>query len=240
MAIDNSAGRSPFLLLGDHAGNAIPRLLGDLGLDAKEMGRHIALDIGVRELGAGLADALDAVFIHQPYSRLVIDCNRAPYSPQSIVETSDGTRVPANVGLDGNAAGARIAAVHEPYHRAIAAEIARRRGEGIETILVSLHSFTPALAGVARPWQIGLLHDKGETGFSYRLLGQLRRVSGLCVGDNEPYQMDGTDYTVPLHAYSGGLAYAEIEIRQDLLSDAEGVRRWCGILNDALAVAAIA
>ncbi|MBV9949245.1 MAG: N-formylglutamate amidohydrolase, partial [Myxococcales bacterium] len=48
----------------------------------------------------------------------------------------------------------------------------------------------------------------------------------LAVGDNQPYAMDGTDYTVPRHAHAQGLPYLELEFRQDLLGDDAGVRRW--------------
>jgi predicted N-formylglutamate amidohydrolase len=43
---DNAAAGSPFLLTSDHYGRAIPRILGDLGLPASELTRHIAWDIG--------------------------------------------------------------------------------------------------------------------------------------------------------------------------------------------------
>jgi predicted N-formylglutamate amidohydrolase len=231
-------GRSPFLLLGDHAGNAMPASLSGLGLKDSELRRHIAWDIGVRALGEKLADDLDAPFLHQPYSRLVIDCNRSPGSPQSIVAVSDGIPVPGNAGLDSSAVEARIAAVHRPYHAAVAAEIERRRSAGMATILIALHSFTPVMAGVPRPWDAGILHDKGETGFSLRLLERLRLIPGLNVGDNEPYRMDEVDYTIPLHAWPAGLAYAELEVRQDHLSTPEGVSRWAALLAEAFAAAA--
>src|SRR5450759_1187858 len=72
----NPAGRSPFLLTCDHYGRAIPRILGDLGLPAGELTRHIAWDIGIAGLAEALAQHLDAHLIAQRYSRLVIDCNR--------------------------------------------------------------------------------------------------------------------------------------------------------------------
>lgn len=238
VAIRRGDGRSAFLLLGDHAGNALPAALGDLGLEEVARNRHIAWDIGVRALGERLADDLDAPLLLQPYSRLVIDCNRSPGSPQSIVAVSDGTAIPGNQDLDPAAVEARIAEVHRPYHEAIAAEIARRRAAGTTTILVALHSFTPVMAGFERPWDAGILHDKGETAFSLRLLQELRRVPGLSVGDNEPYRMDEVDYTIPRHAWSAGLAYAELEVRQDHLSAPEGVASWAALLAEALTAAA--
>jgi predicted N-formylglutamate amidohydrolase len=160
---------------------------------------------------------------------LVIDCNRDPSAPASIVEISDGTPVPGNGSLDAAARGARRAAIHEPYHARIASEIAMRRSGGALPVLVALHSFTPMLLGAAaapRPWQLGILHDRGDTRLSRAMLARLRREDGLTVGDNEPYRMDGTDYTVPRHAYANGLPYVEVELRQDLLAGPDDARRW--------------
>src|ERR1700742_2511370 len=78
---DNRAGRSPFLLTSDHHGRLIPRSLGDLGLPAGELTRHIAWDVGIAGVAAALSKDLDAHLIAQRYSRLVIDCNRPPAAP---------------------------------------------------------------------------------------------------------------------------------------------------------------
>lgn len=230
----NPQGRSPFLLLGDHAGIAIPAALGTLGLDAADLARHLACDIGVRGLGEALAERLDAVFVHQRYSRLVVDCNRDPQAPDAIPERSDGTVIPGNVGLDAAARADRVAVVHAPYQAAIAAEIARRAAP---PVLVSLHSFTPVMAGQRRPWDVGILHDAGDARFARAMLAALAARGDFVVGDNEPYRMDSIDYTVPRHAYPAGLAYAEIEVRQDHLADAAGQQRWAAILEAALRAA---
>jgi predicted N-formylglutamate amidohydrolase len=221
--IDNPAGQSLFLLLGDHAGSGIPGRLGNLGLPEADLQRHIALDIGVARLGRTLAAALDAVFVEQSYSRLVVDCNRAEGSPESIVATSDGTIIAGNAKLDEDDRERRYREIFDPYHAAIAAALDQRKAEGRGVILVSLHSFTPVLGPERRPWDVGILHDGGDTAFALALARQLRSASRWCIGDNEPYRMDDTDYTVPFHAYSRGLPYAEIEIRQDHLASEAGV-----------------
>src|SRR5262245_19320318 len=92
--VENPDGAAPILLLGDHAGRAIPPSLGQLGLDPADLDRHIAWDIGVAALGTLLSAALDATFIHQRFSRLVIDCNRAEDQAGLIAEISDNTIVP--------------------------------------------------------------------------------------------------------------------------------------------------
>jgi predicted N-formylglutamate amidohydrolase len=230
----NPGGGASFLLLGDHAGNAIPRALGTLGLDQVERTRHIAWDIGIGALGRILAARLDAAFLCQPYSRLVIDCNRDPAAPDSIAGTSDGTVVPGNQRLSAQDREARIAAIHTPYQSAIAAELARRDLEGRETVLVALHSFTPSLEGMDRPWQIGVLHDGGDPAFATAVLRALRARGDLEVGDNEPYAMDATDHTIPRHAYARRRPYVELEIRQDLLGSPSSVEGWSERLSGTL------
>ncbi len=225
---------SPFVLVGDHAGSAIPQSLGDLGLSATDRARHIAVDLGSQAMGEVLAHRLGAPFLSQAYSRLVIDCNRAPGHAESIVEASDGTPVPGNIGLDEAQRTARVDEVLEPYQRAIA-ELLDARGQAI---LVSLHSFTPMMGGTPRPWEIGVLHDGHQDAFALRLLGALQARGDVVVGDNQPYRMDDTDYTVPRHAYPRGLSYAEIEVRQDLLANPDDVERMAtilaGVLKEAL------
>ncbi|MBV9510622.1 MAG: N-formylglutamate amidohydrolase [Caulobacteraceae bacterium] len=219
--VHNLDGASPFVLLGDHAGRETPARLERLGLKARDIGRHIAWDIGVAGLGEGLARRLDAPFMRQAYSRLVIDCNRDPGHPGSIVEVSDGTAIGANAGLSEAERRMRIAEVFRPYHARIEQLLDLRHTHGRGTLLVCLHSFTPAMGGQARPWWFGVLH-RGDSAFSAAVIHTLRRRwSEALVGDNEPYAMDGTDYTAPHHADRLGLDYLELEIRQDLIDAPE-------------------
>ena len=223
---DNTAGRSPFLLTCDHYGRAIPRLLGDLGLPASELTRHIAWDPGIAGVADALAKHLDAHLIAQRYSRLVIDCNRPPGAPSSIPRISEATVIPGNEGLGRDAAEARRRSIFDPYHRRIHEVIDRRLREGIPTVLVSLHSFTPLYAGIARPWHIGTLYHR-DTKLPPLLLKLLRDEPDLVVGDNEPYAVsDETDYTIPVHGEARGLMNSGIEIRQDLIADQAGQRQW--------------
>ncbi len=222
-----------FLLLGDHAGNAVPAALGNLGLSQDELGRHIGLDIGISELGAELAERLNAPFVEQRYSRLVVDCNRKPDAADAIAAVSDGTPIPGNTAIADDARAPRYSAIFTPYHAAIAKVLDDRDAAGLLTTIVSLHSFTPCLAGIARPWTIGVLHDAGDTRFAKALLQILRDHEGERIGDNAPYHMDDTDFTVPRHAYPDR-PYAEIEIRQDLLASPASRRAVADLLTSAL------
>ena len=222
----NAAGRSPFLLTCDHYGRLIPRALGDLGLPESELTRHIAWDIGIAGVAERMSQQLDAHLIVQRYSRLVIDCNRPPSAASSIPRISEATIVPGNEGLAREEAEKRRAEIFDPYHRRIGEIIDARRGQGLPTVLVSLHSFTPVYAGIARPWHIGTLYQR-DTHLPPLLLRGLRAEGDLVVGDNEPYAVsDDTDYTIPVHGEARGLINTGIEIRQDLIADPAGQNSW--------------
>lgn len=213
----NAGAPSALLLLGDHAGREIPARLDSLGLAAADLERHIAWDIGIAGLGARLSALLNALFIRQAYSRLVVDCNRRPEANDAIPKESDGTPIPGNRDLSPLAIAARLAEIYQPYQDAIAAALDGRTGR--RTVLVALHSFTPSMAGRDRPWRLGVLHRR-DSAFSSAMLARLRADLGeASIGDNAPYAMDETDNTIPLHADPRGLDYLELEVRQDLLAD---------------------
>ena len=86
------SGVSPFVFLCDHSGRRIPARLNDLNMSQDDLKRHIAWDIGIEGVGRALSSYFDACLIMQPYSRLVIDCNRRPGSETSILAVSDGTK----------------------------------------------------------------------------------------------------------------------------------------------------
>jgi predicted N-formylglutamate amidohydrolase len=222
----NAGSRSPFLLTCDHYGRLLPQTLGDLGLPASELERHIAWDIGIAGVAEALSTHLDAHLIAQRYSRLAIDCNRPPDAPSSIPWISEATTIPGNEALARDAAETRRRAIFDPYHNRIAEVIDRRGREAIPTVLVALHSFTPVYAGISRPWHIGTLYQR-DTRLPPLLLKLLRAESDLVVGDNEPYAVsDETDYTIPVHGEARGLMNTGIEIRQDLIADPAGQRQW--------------
>jgi predicted N-formylglutamate amidohydrolase len=234
-SVRNPGADSPFLLVGDHAGREIPAALRDLGLPASALDLHIACDIGAAALGARLSDQLGATFIAQRFSRLVIDCNRDPARPDAIAEVSDGVTVPGNAALTPAERADRVDEIFAPYHARIAAEIVARWDR--PTILLALHSFTPVMGGFARPWRFGVLH-MGDSRLSEAMLGALRGALGdALVGDNEPYRMDGTDFTVPQHAIAAGLDYLELEVRQDLIAEPGGQAEIAALLAPLLVAA---
>jgi predicted N-formylglutamate amidohydrolase len=219
-------GESEFVLVADHAGRLIPRALGTLGLDDSELGRHIAWDIGIAAVTETLTDMLAAPAVLQNYSRLVIDCNRAPEHATSIPTVSESTPVPGNNGLSDGERAARRHAVFDPYHTAIAGLLDRRAAAGKGAVLIAMHSFTPMFKNVARMVQVGVLYHR-DARLAHIMLDLLRAEGDLVVGDNEPYAItDTSDYTIPVHGEGRGLDHVEIEIRQDLIAEPRGQALW--------------
>ena len=227
-------GRSPFFVTCDHAGALVPRRLDSLGLSPQDLQRHIASDIGAAAIAARLAERLDAFLILQPWSRLVIDCNRPPGSLESIVAFCDGARIPGNESVSPVEAMAREREVFWPYHHRIASELAQRKAQRRESILIAVHSFTPRLHGAQRPWHAGVFYNR-DPRFARALLRSLRDDAGLAIGDNEPYAAsDSTDYTIPVHGEQRGLLHVGIEIRQDLIAAEAGLVEWSELIALAL------
>jgi len=232
--VTNEDGRSPFVIVADHAGRYLPRRLHMLGLHEAECERHIAWDIGAGAVSGLIGDALGAVVIRQNYSRLAIDCNRTPGSETSIVEVSELTTVPGNIGLTKAQTEARVREIFQLYHDRIAGELDRRRRTGRPAVLIAMHSFTPVFKSAARPWHVGVLYNR-DPRLAKALMDLLRSEQGLVVGDNEPYSVsDESDYTIPIHGERRGLPHVEIEIRQDLIADEAGQRRWANLLTRLL------
>ena len=219
-------GPASFLIVVDHASARIPRALGDLGVPAEDLQRHIAWDIGALALAKRMSAALDAPLVAQNYSRLVIDCNRDPQVDSSIPGIAELTAIPGNTGLSPAQVLARRRAIFDPYHHHIRTLLDERQAAGRSTIFVAQHSMTDVFKGKRRDMHAAVLYNRDRR-FAALVLEILRRESGLLIADNEPYFLsDATDYTIPRHAETRGLPYVEIEVRQDLVQNAAGQDEW--------------
>lgn len=238
LEVANAAGGSDFVLICEHAGRRIPEALGDLGLPESELTRHIAWDIGARDISLALSGRLDAPLFMQRYSRLVCDCNRRPDVPGFIPAVSEETRIPGNADLSAAEREARRAEIFQPFHDHIARYLDQRRAQGRRTLLVTIHSFTPVFKGVARPWEVSVLYHHDAT-LSPAMLGFLRGHTDYTVGDNQPYAVgDDNDYAIPVHGEARGLPSVEIEIRNDLTQGAGAIEHWSQLLATGLVACA--
>ena len=223
----------PFVFVCDHAGRALPRALGTLGLSEEDLRAHIAWDIGAAGVARRLAQELDSPLFLQRYSRLVIDCNRSLSAPDSIPKQSGGIAIPGNEQVSRLDAAERARTIFHPYHERIAGLIEQRE----RYVLVSVHSFTPELYGVKRPFHAGVLYER-DTRLAAPLLELLRQEPDLVVGDNEPYKASrATDYAIVEYGEDRGAPYVELEVRQDLIADDAGQELWAARLARLLRAA---
>ena len=229
----NPIAEAPVLLVCDHASRRFPASLGDMGLDPFARRCHLAVDIGAGPLTERLSESLGVTAVLAQYSRLVVDCNRQLLDPSAFLVFGDGIFVPGNSNLRPSDKEARSEAIYWPYHKAITDQIGRLRSIGPPPLFVSIHSFTPVLNGVSRPWQMGVLWDTDEE-IARILIDDLRRAEYM-VGDNEPYSGKAPqDFTVDHHAEGESLRHAAIEIRQDLIDDDQGVEEIAGLLHECI------
>lgn len=221
----NPAGRSPIVLVCEHASNFIPPEYAGLGLSAEDRRRHIAWDIGAEGVTRRLSELLDAPAVIAGWSRLLIDGNRPIGAPSSIPEVSEATVVPGNQGLGADERAARATRFFKPFHDRLAAFLDERLRNGTETRLVAIHSFTPVFLGVSRPWHAGILFSHSQA-WGRQLVTALDRPDRP-VTANEPYEIEAeTDYLVPVHGEGRGLETVLVEIRQDLVASDAQQEHW--------------
>ncbi len=237
--IVNSGGASAVLLVCEHAGRLIPAAMGDLGIEAPEMDRHIAYDLGAEGLSRKLSALLDAPLVLQRYSRLVIDCNRPFEALDCMPDISDGTRIPMNCDVSPAERVQRFDQIHRPFHDAVAGLLDRRARDARPAILVAVHSFTPRFGGEDRPWHLGVCSNRDDS-FARRFMDCF--VAGnpaVTAAHNEPYPVDDiSDYTIPVHGEGRRIPHVLLEIRNDEISHQHGQQRWARRIADALLQAA--
>ena len=169
-----------------------------------------------------MASRLSVTAVLCEYSRLVVDCNRQLLDPGAYLEYGDGVVIPGNRSLRPEQKALRAKAIYWPYHNTIGEQIERLQAFGTPPAVLAIHSFTPVMNGVSRPWHIGILWDTDKR-LSDVLLKELAEA-GFVVGDNEPYSGKAPqDFTIDYHAESNELPHVGIEIRQDLIDDQAGI-----------------
>ena len=214
------------MLTCEHGGYALPREYGTLGISRTDLRDHIGWDIGAAAVMREIARVEGCPAVASRYSRLLIDCNRAPEEATLIPSVSDGREIPGNQRVSAYERQRRLERFHESYHARVDQMIARalRRSSEGELRLLSIHSFTPEMEGRARPFEFGVLFDEHDA--LARELGRALKRRGFRVRYNQPYSgIDGLIYAARRHGVAHDIPYVELEINNGTIRTEADCRR---------------
>ena len=213
VSVLNQTGKSPVVVVCEHASNFIPSAFNDLGLAVDDLDSHAAWDPGALAIAKGLSERLDAKLIASDVSRLVYDCNRPPSAPDAMPHQSEAIMVPGNTGLTAAQRQDRIDEFYKPFRATLAEAIAATSSP----VIVTVHSFTPTYYGQKRAVEIGVLHDT-DARLADVMLETASRFTKALVLRNDPYGPEhGVTHTLKEHALANGHLNVMLEVRNDLI-----------------------
>jgi predicted N-formylglutamate amidohydrolase len=217
------AKKDYFLITCEHGGNRIPLRYRTLfaGFEAL-LQTHRGYDAGALALAEDLAKALAAPLFAVTTSRLLIDLNRSIGHPRLY---SEATReAPARVRRE------VLERYYRPHRNKVEADIAAAVARGGRVIHIASHSFTPAVDGMVRNADIGLLYDparRGEAELCRRWQARLRTSAPeLKVRRNYPYAGKSDGFTTYLRRRFPAAAYVGIELEINQKHVFNGRRQW--------------
>jgi predicted N-formylglutamate amidohydrolase len=226
------AGKSPFLLICEHAGAEIPAPWGNLGLEEAYLATHFAYDPGTAALTRSLSERLDAKAVLARWSRIFLDYNRYPHQWDHMRPDLGGIPVPGNLAITPEDRRLRTALAAAPMEAAIDALSPGCRA------LVGVHSFTPVMAGDWRAVDIGLLwrEDSPLVRLALQELQVRGAAAGLRIGENAPYDWrQATAFSLQHHGLDRGLPSLCLEVRNSVFSKIESCEVVTVLLAEVLA-----
>ena len=213
----NAMGKSPIVLVCEHATNFIPVSFDRLAQKQKNTNETGAWDPGAMGVAQCLSNKLDAPLIASSVSRLVYDCNRPPTALDAMPARSEIIDIPGNRNLSQAERAARTEAYYRPFQTTLRSAIQQIANP----IIVTIHSFTPVFHGEQRSVEIGILHDS-DARLADALLDLAQQQTGAVVRRNEPYGPEhGVTHTLQKHAIEDGRLNVMLEIRNDLIETPE-------------------
>ena len=230
--IVNPSSTIPILLVCEHAGFAIPKCLDNLGISQTHIYEHMGGDIGAKAVAVQLAEYLGVTLVYQNYSRLVIDCNRPPYSDQSIVHHSDGVCIIGNQNISDTEKKWRTETIFTPYDNALQDIFTTRT----IALCFSIHSFTKTLHNSPnRPWDLGMVSRLDISTASRLVEYCLQQRPDLNMVVNQPYQIEyHTDWFIVQYAEKHKVKHSLIEICNSHLRNPQGIDTYVHMLQKSI------
>lgn len=199
LSCEHASGRVPTRFAGVFASRAARAALGS----------HRGLDLGALALAQALAKRCQVPLLAGQQTRLLIDLNRSVGHRNLLSEWS---RRLSTVHVQ------ELKAIHAAHWAELASRVRNSKGTAIH---VSVHSFTPVLAGKSRDFDVGLLYDPrrpGEVALAGRLHIALSE-GGLRTRRNAPYRGSADGAPTSLRRQFSPVRYVglELELNQAFL-----------------------
>ena len=251
-------GRSPLLLASPHSGRRLPAdFLAASRLPVPTLRRLEDAHVGLLLHGCGLAGV---PLIEATHARAVIDLNRAEtdHDPAMIEGKLTPAPVPSDrvrqgYGLFPRIAGgglaihqrripaavaqARIAALHRPWHQAIADALQSAQRRHGFAVLLDMHSMPPVAGALPPHVVLGDRHGCSAAVSLVDWLEQAFRQRGFRVARNAPY---AGGHTTEHHAAPAeGRHVVQIEFARDLYMDARTLAPHQGFAPLARSITAV-
>lgn len=201
----------------EHGGNHVPPQYQDLFMGLEELlDSHRGYDPGALSLAKFLASAMAVPLKKAENTRLLVDLNRSPQSRTLFSEIVQGLSQSEKKQL--------LAQHYLPYRTALTETVRGLIADGNQVLHLSIHTFTPKLAGKIRNAELGLLYDPAvneEKLFCQSWCQLLKdRLPELRVRYNFPYRgtADGLVRTLRQNFQQKDYLGIELELNQALLS----------------------
>lgn len=138
----------PLILLGEHAGFALPNDTNRLEVSPSvfQSDFNFAGDHGTRRILFQLAHKTGATTLLGRYSRLLVDLNREVDHPQLIWSNHHNINIPYNQNITSDEKSRRLDNYYSPFHNRVSSHIKRLIELGQKPVLLTIHSYTPAVA----------------------------------------------------------------------------------------------
>lgn len=234
----NASGKGRFVIVCEHASKYIPAVYKNLGLGIKARNSHIAWDPGALEIARIISSKLDAPLVASCVSRLVYDCNRPPAVKSAVSERSEIYDIKGNMNLSKDQLDERAVSCYFPFRNALSECLGSHSRRVGNTVLVTIHTFTPIYLGRSRSLKIGILHDS-DNRMADGMLNALASSTNMKVERNQPYgPRDGVTHTLKEHGTKRGIANVMIEVRNDLTKTADQQAEIGELLSNSIITAA--
>ena len=234
VSVTNEHAANDLIFVCEHASNYVPDGLNNLGLDDQLIQSHIAWDPGALKVAQLLSKKFNAPLVAATVSRLVYDCNRPPFSLGAIARESEIYSIPGNQNISAKEELSRIVEIYEPFCSAIDRIVDAHLQKPVLPLFVTIHSFVPVYKGIPRRVEVGVLHDTDQR-IADCFLSEAENMGSYVALRNEPYApVDGVTHTLQARAIPHGLGNVMIEIRNDLISDQEGIEKMATYLEKIL------